>query len=285
MSQALPISFISLFDAEVKQAYQGTSRLMGTVRTRKNVEAATYRFPKMGKGLAQPRVYQTDVVPMNVGHDGAVATMSSWIAPEYTDIFAQKQVNFDERQELVKLVSSAMGRRLDQIIIDSGLLPYNGNTIAVGVGGNNAMNMGKVRAIKEFFDDKGVPESDRHAAVSARCVNQLLGSLQVTSADYQNVRALVNGDVDTLCGIKMHMIETRAEGGLPKTGNNRTIFAWHREAVGLICGGLDMSTTIDWIAEKQSWLVCGRMMAGAVGIDTDGILQLTIDESVEVNPA
>jgi hypothetical protein len=45
--------------------------------------------------------------------------MSDYIAAEYSDIFSQQKVNFDERRELVQVVSGAIGRRMDQLVIDA----------------------------------------------------------------------------------------------------------------------------------------------------------------------
>jgi len=50
MAISVSNAFVTLFDAEVKQAYQAESVLRNTVRLRTGVEAATHKFPKIGKG-------------------------------------------------------------------------------------------------------------------------------------------------------------------------------------------------------------------------------------------
>jgi len=284
MSQTLPAAFIASFDAEVHQAFQSMGRLIGTCRTRTGVVGSTHRFPVMGKGIAQPRIFQTDVTPMNIQHSNRTAVLESWLAPEYTDIFAQAQVNFDERRELVKAVAAAMGRRRDQMMIDKALVPANKNTVAVGVGGNNAFNVAKMRRAKKIMDANGVPSENRHIAISATCMEQLLGTTQATSIDYNSVRALVDGNINSYLGFNVHLIEDRKEGGLPLVGNNRTVFAWHYDAVGVAIG-MEQQTDMNYIAQKTSWLVTGKFFGGAINIDDDGIVQITADESVEVNPA
>ena len=119
MSMSLSNAFVTLFDAEVKQAYQGKAQLVGAVRQRRGVEGSTVKFPKVGRGVATPRIGQTDVTPLNVGFSNVTLTLEDWIAAEYSDIFSQAKVNFDERQELVQVVASAMGRRQDQLILDA----------------------------------------------------------------------------------------------------------------------------------------------------------------------
>ncbi len=282
MSNQLPAAFIASFDAEVHQLFQGMAKLTGTCRSRSGVVGSTHRFPVMGKGMAQQRAYQTDVTPMNVGHQNKTAILEPWLAPEYTDIFAQQQVNFDERRELVKVVAGAMGRRRDQIMIDNALVPAVTNQVAVAVGGNNAFNVPKMRRTKRIMDANGVPSENRHFAISAVCLEQLLGTTQATSIDYNSVRALVNGDINSYLGFNIHLIDDRLVGGLPLAGNIRTVFAWHYDAVGVAIG-MEEQTDINYIPEKVSWLVNGKFLGGAINIDDTGIVQIAADESVEVN--
>ena len=42
-------AFVTLFDAEVKQAYQGAAQLRDTVRLRSGASSNTVKFPKIGK--------------------------------------------------------------------------------------------------------------------------------------------------------------------------------------------------------------------------------------------
>ena len=118
MSTGLSNAFITLFEAEGKQAYQGDAVLRNSVRMRSNVTGSTVKFPKVGKGVAQVRTPQTDIVPLNTDFSQVTATMTDYIAAEYSDIFNQAKVNFDERQELAQVVGKAIARREDQIIID-----------------------------------------------------------------------------------------------------------------------------------------------------------------------
>jgi len=112
MAQNVTTAFVTLFDAEVKQAYQAESVLRGTTRMRTGIAGNTVKFPKIGKGVATPRVPQTDVTPLNVTYSQVTATMSDFIAAEYSDIFHQSQINFDERRELVEVVSKSIARRM-----------------------------------------------------------------------------------------------------------------------------------------------------------------------------
>lgn len=91
MSVSLSNAFVTLFDAEVKQAYQGKAQLVGAVRARRGVEGSTVKFPKVGRGVATPRIPQTDVTPLNVGFSQVTLTLGDWNAAEYSDIFSQQK--------------------------------------------------------------------------------------------------------------------------------------------------------------------------------------------------
>ena len=69
--------------------------------------------------MATPRIAQTDVIPMNIGHEIVNAKLSDWNAPEYTDIFDQAKTNINERKELAETIAGAITRREDQQLIDA----------------------------------------------------------------------------------------------------------------------------------------------------------------------
>lgn len=55
MATGIATAFVTLFDAEVKQAYQAESMLRNAVRLRTGVEGSTYKFPKISAGAAVAR--------------------------------------------------------------------------------------------------------------------------------------------------------------------------------------------------------------------------------------
>ena len=272
MSKNLTNGAQQQFDAEVKQAFQTAGSLRDTVTIRNNVVGDTYKFRKMGKGLANQKPSQADVTPMDVTHSLISCTLGNWNAPEYTDIFDQAEVNFDEKSELATAIAGALGRRLDQLIIDAlGAEASPAGTIAHGSAG---MTLTKVITASKHLNDKGVPTGDRHIAVSADGLEDMLGNSTVTSADYNNVKALMSGDIDTFMGFKWHIIETRSEGGLPYASSTWEGFAWHKSAIGLAIG-MDIKTEVNYVAQKTSYLCNGVMKAGAVSRDGDGIVSVS----------
>jgi N4-gp56 family major capsid protein len=280
MAIGLSNAFIQLFDAEVKQAYQAKAQLVGATRQRKGVEGEVVKFPKVGKGAATLRVPQTDVTPLNVDFSQVTATLEDWNAAEYSDIFMQQKVNFDERQELVQVLSNAIGRRQDQLIIDA--LTASGTSLAVtnDIGGTDTnLNVDKLREAKKLMDKNNVPPQDRHMVIHANSLASLLGDQEATSVDYNSIKALVSGEINTYLGFKFHVLGDRTEGGLAIDGSNdRTIWAFHKDAVGY-AEGIAPRTEINYVPEKTSYLVNTILSATAVAIDAEGIVQLTCREA------
>lgn len=280
MAINLSTAFVTLFDAEVKQAYQGQAMLRGAVRVRSGVEGSTYKFPKIGKGVAQVRVPQTDVAPLNVTYGQVTVTLADFIAAEYSDIFMQAKVNFDERRELVQVVSAAIGRRQDQIILDALDASSTSLTVANSIGGADSnLNVAKLREAKRLLDGNNVPMPDRHLLIHADSLASLLSETAVTSSDFNTVKALVQGDINTFLGFQFHLMGDRAEGGLPIDGSSdRTLYAFHRDAIGM-AEGIAPRTEINYVAEKVSFLVASMFSAGSSSIDDEGIVKITCRES------
>ena len=263
------------FDSMVKHAYAQKGLLKPAVTIRNNVVGDSYKFRNMGKGLANQKATSADVVPMGVTYDFAVATLANWNAPEYTDIFDQAEVNFDEKQELADTIAGALGRRSDQLVIDA-MDAVTPTTIAHG---SAALTMAKVIEAQVALRGQGVPNSNLFAAINSAGLGGLLKDEKATSSDYQSVKALVSGDVNSLAGFQFVVLDDRAEGGLTVTTNTVDSYFFNREAVGLAIG-IDMKTSVDWVAQKTSWLCNGMLKAGSVVRDVDGIVKVKYDDTV-----
>ena len=140
------------------------------------------------------------------------------------------------------------------------------------------LNVGKIIAAKKALDAKNVPPTDRHFVIHANNLAGLLGDERAVSGDFQTLRALVSGEINTMMGFRFHVIGDRDEDGLPLSTNDRTTFAFHRSALG-VGVGIAPKTEINYIPEKTSFLVTAMLSMGAGAIDTDGIVDVICDES------
>jgi hypothetical protein len=280
MAVSLSQNFVKLFEAEVHQAYQSVQKLAGTCRTRTGVVGSTVQFPKIGAGQATVHIPSTNVSALNVTHSNVTATLSDFVAPEYTSIFDQQKVNYDERSELVQVVSNAIGRRADQIKLDALAAASSPQTVANSIGGSNTnINFAKIRESAKLLNTKNVPASDRYMVIHANGLANLLSEEQATSADYVAAKALLDGSINTYMGFKFIVLGDMDEGGLAVDGSSdRTCFAFHKSALGY-AEGIGIKTEINYVPEKAAWLTNCMISAGAVAVDDDGIVKITARES------
>ncbi len=284
MALSVSNAFITLFDSEVKQAYQAGRALAGLTREKNNVVGQTVSFPKLGKGIATIRTPQTDVTPLSLDYSTVTATMTDYIAAEYSDIFNQTKVNFNDRQELVQAVGGAISRRMDQVTIDALVAASGTGTVANTIAENGSsgsasgLNTGKIRAAKAILDRNNVPTSDRTLLIHANALSALLGQTSVTSSDFNSLKTLTDGEVNTWLGFNVVTIGDRDEGGLAIDGSSdRIAYAFAKSSVG-VGMGMSQKTSVDYIPEKTSWL-CASMFTGTgVAIDAPGIVKITCRE-------
>lgn len=280
MSRNLTNNEIASFDVRVKHAYEKGSMLRGTVEIADNIVGSTHRFNKIGKGVATRRTPQTDVVPMNIDHTNATATLEDWNAAEYTDIFNQQKVNYSEREKLAMIIAKAIGRREDQLILDALDAAATTLTVAKSIGGaNTGLNTAKCRRARRLLNDQGVDSEKgmRHAVVSSEGMESLLGDDDANTIDKNTIKALVDGDIKHWLGFEFHEMEARSEGGLPLATNDRTNYFYHKSSTGLALG-INFRTEVNYIPVKTSWLANGIFSAGSVAIDALGIVEVTTHE-------
>ena len=186
------------------------------------------------------------------------------------------KINFDIKSEYAKAIGKSMGRRVDQAVIDAANATAVTQSIAHG---STGATLAKLLEAKRILDDNGVDMVERCYVHGARDLEDLLGADEITSSDYNSIKALVRGDVDTFLGFKWVLINDRStatgsgEGGLPETSNVVTNFVYAMDAIGLGFA-MEPKTSVDWLPEYVSYLINGQISLGAVAIDPRGIVKV-----------
>src|SRR5690606_36163051 len=129
--------------------------------------------------------------------------------------FNQQKVPYKEQDKLAHIISSAIGRREDQLILDALDASATTNVVDTDVGGaGTGMNTSKLRRAAALLNARGVPRArgERFLVLSATGMEELLGTTEVTSSDYNTVKALYDGEVSHWLGFEIIMMEDRAEG-------------------------------------------------------------------------
>lgn len=283
MSTTLDLAAVKLFDTTVKKIYQEGYSLRGLVREKAIPGAKQIQFPVMQKAIARQKAIHTDVLPSNVVHAPVTATMSDWYASDYTDIFQNNQVNFNEITELAEILKMACGRRMDKILIDALDAASGTGTVSNDIGGTDTdMNFDKFLAAMGELDDEGVPEEGRTFLMNHRAYRSLLKDDEFVNSDYGQMRfdGTSQGNKKPYLGFNIVTIADRVEVdgtrvGLPKDGSNDvTLYAFHRDALGLGIN-MDMRSEVNYVPEKLAHLSTVVFSAGGVAIDASGIVKIT----------
>lgn len=269
---------IASYDTEVKLAYQGAGYLKSRVKTKGGVTGSTHFFRKMGTGMALQHTSSELITPQDYTHTKVAANLSNWRIGEYTDLFDQAETTVDERADLARNNSMALGRAEDQLIIDAlDAATSLAGTVDEDLGGTDSpINAAKLRRAKRYLTAQQATGSDHTLIINAAGLEGALAETEITSADYQTMRVLVDADLNAkkAFGFTFVVLEDRAEGGLPSISTNiQQCFAFDRAAVGLATA-LEPSTRVDFIPERLSWLSQGILKAGAAVIDSKGVVEV-----------
>lgn len=266
------------YDTEVKQAYQGSSVLRSRVKVKSGVTGQLHDFRRMGAGVASQHSSAELITPQDYSHTKVPAVLSNWRIGEYTDLFDQAETTVDERAELAQANATAIGRAEDQLIIDAlDAATSLAGTVDEDLGGTNSpINADKLRRAKRLLVAKQARGGDHTLVINAVGLEGALAETEVTSSDYQTMKALVDADLDQkkAFGFTFIVLEDRAEGGLPLgSAQIRLCFAFDRAAVGLATA-IEPTTRVDFIPERMAWLSQAALKAGAAVIDSGGVVEV-----------
>ena len=282
MSIELSDVLVKKFETEAIQAFQEKGKLRDTVRVKDAKGAQQVQFQVIGAGTAEERTaIQTPIPLADITHTPATATVKNYTISEMTDIFLNNQVGFDERQELVQVVAAAMGRRLDQIIIDALEAASSTYTVGDDVGGSaDNLNVAMFSDAMRQLDENGVESTKKSLLCHFSGYHHFLKEADVKDIDINSRKPLVDGRLPMYYGFDIAAIGTRAnEGGLAvPSANHRRWFAYAKEAVGLAMN-MEPKIKIDWEPSYGAHRVTGYMSAGAIAIQNEGIIEGTADES------
>lgn len=160
------------------------------------------------------------------------------------------------QSDVVQSQAYAYNRAVDRTIIQAALgTAYSGemgvdpvtlpgsqqiavNFVETGTpGANLGLTIGKLRQAKFLLDDAEVDEDEtRVIACTAKQLQDLLRTTEVTSADYNTVKALVDGKVDSFMGFQFKRVSSKIMP-LDAANDIRTCVAWAKSGVKISDSG------------------------------------------------
>ena len=307
-------AFVPNFSPELVRLFQEMAGgLRETVRTR-TITGKSDHWERLG-GLALTPVTSRDMpTPYTPGtFTRRRVNMSDFAGSERLDQLDEVKMMINPRDEHTANLRAAWERQVAIAITDAA----DGNALSVNnlettatvalpasqtiANGGTGMTMAKLRQANRILDNAGVPrDGRRHILVSSYAIEDLMADSQFTSTDFNAMQAIYNGGAGLInsgvfMGLVWHMIsdaipdDTAVTGAtigvpavpiLPKTGNIRTSFLYHHDAMGLSFAK-DATVSVALRSDLSDiWQVLLKGSFGATRILDAGVVTIDYDESV-----
>lgn len=304
MSQQIEVNRSQMYSTSVYHlVQQKESKLSGAVRN-ETLKGKRGFYDAIGPVTAVKRQGRHSATPqMDTPHVRRSVTTADYEWSDRVDDQDKLRMIWDPTSYYVQAAAMAFNRAKDAVIRDAfdavALTGQEGTTqvalptsrmIAASTGSaHSVLNVNTLRKIKYMFDKLDIDEQI-YMAVDAMDIQNLLKEVEVTSADYNTVKALVNGQVDSFMGIKFitynalqlesEIIKFNNAGAYDAGGtsaqNYRKCFAWVQS--GMLMATSENVTTK--IAEDPTHgfntIVYARMSIGATRMEEEKVLKVLV---------
>lgn len=257
MSSQISTAFVQQYSNNVQMlSQQKGSLLRGTVDTESIVGKNAF-FDQVGVATAVKRTTRHGDTPqIDTPHSRRRVSLVDY---EYADLID----NQDKIRTLIDPTSSyamaaayALGRAQDdEIIAAVSGTAFTGETGSTSTvlpsaqkiteSGTDGLTIAKLRNAKEIMDSNSVdPSISRYLICGPKQISDLLGTTEVTSSDFNTVKALANGEVNTFLGFNF-IVSNR----LSIASSKRLCLAYAMDGIKMAIGQ-DLMTRIDERSDK-----------------------------------
>jgi len=220
---------------------------------------------------------------LEVPHSRRVATMTDYHWADMIDDEDKVRMLITPESHYARSGAASMARAFDDLIIAAATgnaVDGDGSNVALPAGqkiahGSAGLTLAKLISAKEILDGNDVdPDEERFFVLGSQQVSNLLATTEVKSSDYNSVKALVQGDIDTFMGFKFLRSER-----LNLASTQRKCFAFTKGAMGLGIGK-DVTTKIDVRPDKSyAHQVYLSFVAGATRVQDECVVEVLCTES------
>jgi len=284
MANTITKAFVQQFqDNMIHLAQQKGSRLRMCVNEQ-SVTGEKFNFERLGTVAAIVKSSRHTTTPvLDVPHSRRTATMADYQWADLIDDEDKVRMLVTPESHYARSGANSMARAIDDIIIAAALgnaVDGDGSNVALPSGqkiahGSAGMTLAKLISTKEILDGNDVdPDEKRYIVLGSQQVSNLLATTEIKSSDYNSVKALVQGDIDTFMGFKFLRSER-----LALASTTRSCFAFTESAMGLGIGS-DVKTKIDVRPDKSyAHQVYLSFVAGATRVQDECVVQVDCTES------
>jgi len=287
MSTQITTAFVNQYSANVQMLSQQMGSLLRNAVDVETVNGEKAFFDQVGSAAAVLRTSRHADTPLiDTPHSRRMVTLSDY---EYADLIDDQdkvRMLIDPTSTYARAAAAAMGRAMDDVIISAALgsaktgkdgsttTPFATSTNQIAVG-STGLTLAKLIEAKEILDSQDVdPSIPRYIACSPKQVSDLLGDTDVTSADFNTVRALVKGELDTYVGFKFIMTNR-----LPVDGSSdRRVIAWAMDGLKLAVGKEPVARIDERADKSYATQVYYCMSIGATRMEEAKVVEILCNE-------
>lgn len=296
MSIEVNKAFVQQFsDNIILLSQQRGSKLLDLVM-QKPITGKYAHFDRIGAVEAREKTSRhSQVVRSDTPHSRRRVAIKDFYAADMVDKEDDIRMLVDPRNVYAQNIAYALGRKIDDIILEA----LTGNAASIdaddassnialpssqivtedfGTADSN-LTLKKLIEAKRLLDKNDVMDEERIIVVNASAVANLLNDTTITSADYNSVKALVAGEINTFLGFRFVMCN-RLRGTADGTDTDPVqVVAFLRSAVGFALGQ-NVQVRMDELPDYHySTQVYASMTGGAVRIEEEKVVKIECVQS------
>ena len=290
MSSQITTAFVEQYSANVSMlSQQMGSKLRGAVDV-ETIRGKNAFFDQIGATAAVARTTRHGNTPqVNTPHSRRRVSLSDFEWADLIDDLDKVRMLVDPTSSYAKAAAAAMNRTIDDQIIAA-----LGGSADTGVAGGTAvalpssskfstaqqtdgLTLAKLLETKFFFDNGSVdPSLKRYFVCGPKQIQDLLNTTEVKSADFNTIRALAQGEINSFLGFEFIM-STRLGFDATNT-DDRLCFGFTEDAIKLAIGA-DVKAKITERDDKSyATQVYYSMAIGATRMEEAKVFQVPCDE-------
>jgi len=290
MSVNITTSFVEQYSANVSLLAQQTGSKLRNAVDVESIRGKSAFFDQIGVTAAQIRTTRhSDTPQIDTPHSRRKVSLDTYEWGDLVDDPDKVKMLIDPTSTYARAAAAAMNRSIDDVIITA----FNASA-STGVSGgtstalpssqktatsdqSDGLSVDKLRSAKYILDNNDVdPSLKRYLVCGPKQIQDLLALTEVTSSDYNVVRALATGTVDSFLGFQF-ITSTRLNLDSTYT-SDRLVFAFTEDAIKLAIGK-DVSAKISERADKSySTQVYYAMDLGATRMEESKVVQIPCNE-------
>jgi len=307
MSQQIPIAFVDQFKANILLLSQQKPARLRMVCRPESITGDTMFVERIGPKDAQARGARHGATPISdADHTRRKLSMVDYVVPaDIIDKPDRLKMLIDPQSVYAQNQHFSLNRQIDDVVIAAlGGAAYGGHTGATTINNydtgecrliesdgsvepagsdhdlttDTPLSIAKLLTCKQLLDDAEIDEDrPRYFLTNPYNINQLLNLTEVKSADYNTVKALAQGKIDTFMGFKF-LRSTR----LPADGTDTSAtlcYAFAQDAIVLAVAEeptVSISVRNDLLDSTQ---VYSTLSIGATRVEGPAVVEIALPTS------